>query len=92
MENKSHETGSVVRIESATFESSGKPFRGAERKEPTRSRYGLSWTDPEASKRLVRWLMNVVNTQEEYELLERDLEELETLCPSRSNSLKGGAA
>ena len=73
-----------------TFESPGKPFGGAERREPTRSRYGLSWTDPEASKRLVRWLMNVINSQGEYELLERDLQELEALHPSHSNRLKGG--
>jgi len=36
--------------------------------------------------------MDAVNTQEEYEMLVRELEELEALCPSCSNPLKGGAA
>jgi hypothetical protein len=92
MENKLYETGSVVGTELATRESQGKPSEGAEGKGPIRSSHGLSRTDLEASKRLVRRLMDAVNTQEEYELLERDLEELEALCPSSSNALKGGAA
>jgi hypothetical protein len=92
MENKLHETGSVVGIKLATSESQGKPSEEVQGKGPTRSSYGLSWTDLEASKTLVRQLMDAVNTQEEYELLVRDLEGLEALCPSCSNSLKGGAA
>ena len=92
MENKLYETGSVVGIEPATSESQGKPSEEAEGKGPTRSSDGLNWTDLDASKTLVRQLMDAVNTQEEYELLVRDLEELEALCPSCSNSLKGGAA
>ena len=92
MENKLHETGSVLGIEPAPSESQGKPSDEAEEKGSARSSYGLSWTNPQVSKTLVRQLMDVVNTQEEYELLERDLEDLVAPCPSRSNSLKGGAA
>ena len=92
MENKLHETGSVVGIQWAASESQGKLSEEPKGRGLARSSHGLSWTDPEASKRLVRRLMDVVNTQEEYELLERDLEELGALCPSSSNILKGGAA
>ena len=92
MENKLYETGSVVEIQLAISESEGKPSEEIQAKGPTRSSYGLSWTNPEASKRLVGWLMDIVNTQEEYEMLERDLVELEALCPSCSNTLKGGVA
>lgn len=92
MENKSHETGSVVEIEPATSNAQGKPADPAEAREPAHSRSGLIWTDPQGSKQLVRQLMDVVNSKEEYEELQRDLEELEALCPSCLNSLKGGAA
>lgn len=92
MENRLHETGSVVGVEPATAKSQGKQFEQAGRKGPTQAYHRLGWTDPEASKRLVRRLLGVVNTQEEYELLERDLATLEALCPSCSNSLKGGTA
>ena len=92
MENKLYETGSVVAVELATRESQGKPSEEAGGKGPIRSSHGLSRTDLEASKTLVRQLMDAVNTQEEYEMLVRELEELEALCPSCSNSLKGGAA
>lgn len=40
----------------------------------------------------VRRLMEIVNTQEEYELLVQDLQELQALGPLCSNVLKGGAA
>jgi len=37
-------------------------------------------------------LMEIVNTQDEYELLVQDLEDLQALGPLCSNVLKGGAA
>jgi len=91
MENKLHETGSVVEVELATPKSEAIESQHPDRKEPTQAYHRLGWTDPEASMKLVRWLMDIVNTQEEYELLERDLVELEAWCPSSSIPLKGGA-
>lgn len=47
----------------------------------------------EAEIKLIQQLLHIVNTKEEYELLERDLAELERLYPLiSSSSLKGGAA
>ena len=92
MENKLHETGSVFGLEPTIEKPQGKPSHHGRRREPIPSSYGLNWTNPKASQRLVRWLMDIANTQEEYELLEWDLAELEALCQSCSNSLKGGAA
>jgi hypothetical protein len=93
MENELNETGVVVRVEPATWQSQGKPVNLAGEKEPIGSSSGLIWTNPAAaSERLVRQLLEIVNTQDEYELLQRDLEQLHALCPSCSNVLKGGAA
>ena len=50
------------------------------------------WPHPEESIKLIKSLMGYVNSKEEYELLVRDLAELEQLFPSSSDSLKGGAA
>jgi len=92
MENKLHETGSVIKAELAAPKSEGTECPHSGRKEPTQADHRLGWADPDASDELVRWLMGTVNTQEEYELLERDLAELVALYPSSSISLKGGVA
>ena len=47
------------------------------------------WPYPEESKKLVLWLMELVNSKEEYEELQEDLVELEILA-SDSSKLKGG--
>ena len=92
MENESNETGVVVRVAPATWKSQGKPLNLTGEKEPIGSSRGLRWTNPAGSERLVRRLLEIVNTQEEYELLVQDLEELQALGPLCSNVLKGGAA
>lgn len=62
------------------------------RKEPAKDLHQSYWSNPEASKRLIKQLLALVNSKEEYELLVRDLAELEHLFPSSSDSLKGDAA
>lgn len=50
------------------------------------------WPYPEKSKKLVLWLLGIVNSKEEYEELQEDLAELEILTSSDSSKAKGGAA
>jgi hypothetical protein len=51
----------------------------------------VQWPYPKESKKLVLWLMELVNSKEEYEQLQKDLAELEILTSSDSAKLKGGA-
>jgi hypothetical protein len=93
MVNKSNETGCLIRGERDLPESGGQGLTEEKtgRTEP-HAPQTLTWADPEASKILLRELLGLVNYQEEYEMLLADLAELEALCPSSSQSLKGGAA
>ncbi len=49
----------------------------------------VQWPYPKESKKLVLWLMGLMNSKEEYEELQEDLVELEVLT-SDSLKLKGG--
>ena len=48
------------------------------------------WTDPEGTLKLNKWLIELVNTKEEYDLLQKEIVEQEFLISLSSNSLKGG--
>jgi hypothetical protein len=52
----------------------------------------IPWKDPAASRELVKELLGVVNSEAEYDLLLKQLAELDSICASRSLQLKGGAA
>jgi len=56
------------------------------RKEPVEDLQKSIWKNPEASRRLCKQLLELVNSKEEYELLQRDLAELEQLFPSPSKT------
>jgi len=50
------------------------------------------WIDPVGSLKLVKWLIEYVNSKEEYDELQQDIAELEIITSSHSSFLKGGAA
>ena len=58
------------------------------RKEPAEGLHQSDWNNPEASKRLIQQLLELVNSKEEYELLEQELAELEQLFPSSSELIE----
>jgi hypothetical protein len=60
--------------------------------EPTRGTSKSRWEDPAASRELIRQLMAIVNSRREYEMLRRDLAELDRSCSLSSSVVKGGAA
>jgi hypothetical protein len=93
MENKLNETGCLIEVEPGLPESGGQGLTREEvcRKGPF-TLEAMGWADAEATKALDRQLLDVVNSQEEYEMLVRELAELEALFPSSSMSVKGGAA
>jgi len=63
------------------------------RKESSDRLQRISWSNPEASKQLIKELLQLVNSKAEYELLKQELSELEWLFSSSSSLLlKGGAA
>ena len=94
MENRLNETGADFAKTSCLPKSRDAELivDSACRKEPAEGHHKSNWSNPEASKRLIQQLLELVNSKEEYELLERELAELEQLFPSFSDSLKGGAA
>jgi hypothetical protein len=61
------------------------------RKESSDRLQRINWSNPEASKQLIKELLQLVNTRAEYELLKQELSEIERLFSS-SLLLKGGAA
>jgi hypothetical protein len=94
MKNTLCETGVDVGIRVLWSESAiprlGRVFRAPV--EPTRGTCESRWKDPAASRRIIRQLMAMVNSCQEYETLRRDLAELDRSCSSSSSIMKGGAA
>ena len=94
MENTLCETGVDLRIRSLWPESAapqlGQVFLAPV--EPARGTRESRWRDPAASRTLIRQLMAIVNSGHEYELLRRDLAELDRSYSSSSSVVKGGAA
>jgi hypothetical protein len=88
MENRLNETGADFGKTSYLPKSRNAELivDSACRKEPAEGEglHKSDWSNPEASKRLIQQLLELVNSKEEYELLERELTELEQLFPSSS--------
>lgn len=49
------------------------------------------WNSPLASRKLVKELLGLVNSEAEYNMLLKDLAELDAIIASQSSKLKGGA-
>jgi hypothetical protein len=90
MENRLHETGADFGKTACLPKSRDAELIAASacRKELAEGEgpHKSNWSNPEASKRLIQQLLQLVNSKEEYELLERELAELEQLFPSSSES------
>jgi hypothetical protein len=94
MENTLRETGVDSGIRSEMSESGNERLGRAIpiSYEPTGRIRSSRWKHPQASRKLIRQLMAIVNSRREYQELQRDLVELDRLFPLPSSSMKGGAA
>ena len=90
MENRLNETGTDFGKTSCLPKSRSNELKTNSicRKEHTDSLQRISWSNPKASKRLIKQLLQLVNSKAEYELLEQDLAELEQFFPSSSELIE----
>ena len=89
MKNKFNETGSDFgNLQSLTKSQTAKSDSRKEQLDKLRAK----WPYPEKSKTLIVQLLELVNSKEEYEQLQKDLAELEILTSLNLLKLKGGAA
>jgi hypothetical protein len=90
MENRLNETGADFGKTACLPKSSDAELSANSvcRKEPAEGLHKSYWSNPESSKRLIAQLLQLVNSKEEYELLVRDLAELEQLFPSSSELIE----
>ena len=92
MENRLNETGADFGKTSCLPKSRSRELTAdsACRKEPAEGEglHKSNWSNPEASKRLIKQLLQLVNSKEEYELLEQELAELEFLTTTPSELIE----
>jgi len=81
MENRLNETGTDFGKTSCLPKSRSHELttNSVCRKEHTDSLQRISWSNQKASKRLIKQLLQLVNSKAEYELLEQELAEIELL-------------
>ncbi len=92
MKNKFNETGSDFgNINSLTKSRTSESSELCSRKEQI-NKLKVKWPYPEKSKKLIVQLLELVNSKEEYEQLQKDLAELEFLISFNSSKVKGGTA
>jgi hypothetical protein len=92
MENRLNETGADFGKTSCLPKSRSRELIADSvcRKEPAEGEglHKSNWSNPEASKQLIKQLLQLVNSKEEYELIEQDLVELEFLTTSPSELIE----
>ena len=92
MKNKFNETGADFgNIQSLTKSRTSEFSDLCSRKEQI-NKQKVKWPYPEKSKKLIVQLLELVNSNKEYEQLQKDLAELEILTSLNLLKLKGGAA
>ena len=91
MENKFNETGSDFgKTQSKPKLKKNELTQNYTFKKEQIDKLKKEWPDPEGSLKLNKWLIELVNTKEEYDLLQKEIAEQEFLISLSSNSLKGG--
>lgn len=94
MKNKFNETGSDFGRIHHIEPKSNDGFSGYEflANEPDCYMGKIKWTNPVALRELVKELLGLVNSEAEYNMLLKDVGELDIIIASQSSKLKRGAA